>query len=273
MFRVAYIKAQKEMEVYFFSLNSINAALFASLFTWAVGSMGTFSLFVNKNPSNKFLDFMLGFSSGVMITTSFFSLLSRGLEVAETPFMPIFGFIMGAIFIRFLDVILPHLHIGHPLQDKEGIETHWHKAILFFSAVTLHNVPEGLALGTSFSDVSQHGINSSAFALTVGIAIQNIPEGLVVSFSLRREGVGLMRSSLLGILSGFPEPVFSLLGAFVSSSYHGLISLFMGFAAGAMVFVVIEEAIPEAHRSGNVDLATGGAITGITLMLLLESLL
>lgn len=169
--------------------------------------------------------------------------------------------------------MLPHLHIGHPLQDKEGIDTHWHRAILFFSAVTLHNVPEGLALGTSFANVHQEGLNGAAFALTFGIAIQNLPEGLAVSFALRKEGLSVKRSSLLGILSGFPEPMCSLLGALVSSFYPWLLSFSMGFAAGAMIFVVIEEAIPEAHRSGNVDLATGGAIVGIAMMLLLEVLL
>lgn len=256
-----------------FLLNPVKTALAISLFTWAVGSIGSLFLFVNKAPSNRFLDLMLGFSAGVMIATSFLSLLSPGLEVAETPFTPIFGFLVGAVFIRILDMVLPHLHIGHPLQRKEGINTQWQKAVLFFSAVALHNVPEGFALGTSFTDLYQQGVNSGSFALTLGIAIQNLPEGLAVSFALKREGLSVRRSSLLGILSGFPEPVCSLLGALVSSSYPWLLSFSMGFAAGAMIFVVIEESIPEAHRSGNVDLATGGAIGGIALMLLLEVML
>ena len=183
------------------------------------------------------------------------------------------GFGMGAAFLRFADWLLPHLHLQAPMEAAEGIQTRWHKTTLLVLAITLHNIPEGLAVGVAFG-AAAHGLNSAtvagAVALAVGIGIQNFPEGMAVSMPLRREGVSALRSLWYGQLSGMVEPVAGVIGAAAVVLWQPILPYALSFAAGAMIFVVIEEVVPEAQSSGHADAATMGAICGFIVMMVLD---
>lgn len=248
-------------------------ALLATLFTWGMTALGALGVFLRREPSRKFLDTMLGFAAGVMIAASFFSLLLPAIELTGSWLEATVGFLAGGGFLRLVDMILPHLHLGFPAHEAEGLKTSWHRAVLLVLAVTLHNVPEGLAVGVAFGALAP-GMGSSslggALALALGIGIQNLPEGLAVSVPLRREGLSAKRSFLFGQLSGAVEPVAGVLGAALVMYALPLLPYALGFAAGAMIFVVVEEVVPESQRAGHGDLATAGAMVGFALMMALD---
>jgi ZIP family zinc transporter len=224
------------------------------------------------------LDAMLGFAGGVMIAASYWSLLAPAIEMSEGKSIPswlpaVVGFLAGGLFLRALDKLLPHLHIGFPTEEAEGVKTSWRRSTLLILAITLHNIPEGLAVGVAFGALAA-GVPattlSAAIALAIGIGIQNFPEGLAISMPLRREGLSRRKSFWYGQLSGFVEPVAGVIGAAAVIVAQPILPYALAFAAGAMIFVVIEELIPEAQRGGNTDLATIGGMVGFAVMMLLD---
>jgi ZIP family zinc transporter len=260
------------------NLNPVTQALIATLFTWGVTALGAAMVFFFKSINRKVLDFMLAFAGGVMIAASFWSLLAPAIEMAENngqqAWIPaVVGFLAGGVFIRLIDLVLPHLHIGYPMSEAEGIHTHWKRSILLVLAITIHNIPEGLAVGVAFGAL-KYGLTEASFAaacaLAIGIAIQNFPEGAAVAVPLRREGVGRFKSFWYGQLSGMVEPAAGVLGALAVIYVAPLLPYALAFAAGAMIFVVVEEVIPESQRAGNTDLATTGAMIGFAVMMALD---
>ncbi len=244
-----------------------------------VTALGAALVFVFKTVNKKVLDTMLGFAAGVMIAASFWSLLAPAIEMAEQSgkgpaWIPAFvGFILGAGFLWLVDKTLPHLHLGFPRSEAEGIKTGWQRSILLVLAITLHNIPEGLAVGVAFGAVGA-GIPSAtlagALALALGIGIQNFPEGTAVSAPLRREGFSRLKSFWYGQLSGFVEPIAGVIGAALVLLIKPLLPYALSFAAGAMIYVVVEELIPESQLEKNTDMATIGTILGFSVMMLLD---
>lgn len=265
-------------------LNPITMALIATIFTWFVTALGAATVFFTKTVNQKLLDAMLGFAAGVMIAASYWSLLAPAIEMSEVnaaagglpSWVPAaIGFMSGALFLFSIDKILPHLHIGFRVEEAEGIKTTWHRSVLLVLAITLHNFPEGLAVGVAFGALAYHDnitieMLAGPVALAIGIALQNFPEGLAVSMPLRREGFGRFRSFWYGQLSAVVEPIAGVIGAAMVLIMEPLLPYALSFAAGAMIFVVVEELIPESHRKGNTDLATMGAMVGFTVMMILD---
>jgi ZIP family zinc transporter len=259
-------------------LHPVLQALLATLFTWAMTALGAATVFMARDVSRKVLDGLLGFAAGVMIAASFWSLLAPAIEMSAGAAMPVWfpaaaGFLIGGVFLRVADRLLPHLHIGFPLEEAEGIKTSWQRSTLLILAITLHNIPEGLAVGVAFGAVVA-GLPSAtlaaAIALAIGIGIQNFPEGLAVSMPLRREGMSRLKSFWYGQLSGIVEPAAGVIGAAAVIFARPLLPYALGFAAGAMIFVVVEEVVPESQRGGNTDLATMGAMIGFAVMMILD---
>jgi zinc transporter, ZIP family len=262
----------------FTSLTPIVQALLATLFTWFLTALGAGLVFFFKSINRTVLDSMLGFAAGVMIAASFWSLLAPAIEMSESagqlPWLaPLIGFLAGGAFLKLSDSLLPHVHIGMPTESAEGVKTHWKRSILLVTAITLHNIPEGLAVGVAFGAVAA-GLPSAtlagAVALAIGIGIQNFPEGAAVSIPLRREGLSRRKSFYYGQLSGVVEPVAGVIGAVAVLTMQPLLPYALSFAAGAMIYVVIEELIPEAQTSGNSDVATIGTMLGFAVMMVLD---
>jgi ZIP family zinc transporter len=262
----------------FANFHPVLQALSGTLFTWLLTALGAAIVFITKKVNLKLLDSMLGFAAGVMIAASFWSLLAPAIEMAESSFLPSFipaavGFMFGGVFLRVVDKVMPHLHLGLPTEDAEGIKSSLHRSILLVLAITLHNIPEGLAVGVAFGAVA-YGLPSAtltgAIALALGIGIQNFPEGLAVSMPLRREGLSRGKSFWYGQLSGVVEPVAGVLGAAIVLIARPVLPYALSFAAGAMIFVVVEELIPESQRGKNTDIATMGAMLGFTVMMILD---
>ncbi len=263
---------------YLANLHPVLQALVGTLFTWFLTACGAAAVFVTKTINRKLLDAMLGFAAGVMIAASFWSLLAPAIEMSEgkalPPFVPaVIGFLLGGIFLRVVDRILPHLHLGFPMEEAEGIKTSLQRSILLVLAITLHNIPEGLAVGVAFGAVA-YGLPSAtltgAVALAFGIGIQNFPEGMAVSMPLRREGLTRGKSFWYGQLSGVVEPAAGVLGAAAVLIAQPVLPYALAFAAGAMIYVVVEELIPESHLEGHGDIATVGAMFGFAVMMLLD---
>ena len=263
---------------WFVALDPVVQALVATCFTWFLTALGAGLVFFFKAINRKLLDGMLGFSAGVMIAASFWSLLAPAIEMAEgmgqLPWVPaVVGFLSGGVFLGIIDKILPHLHLWLPREEAEGISTSWNRSVLLVLAITLHNIPEGLAVGVAFGALA-HNPDSvtlgSAIALAIGIGIQNFPEGTAVSVPLRREGMSRLKSFLYGQFSGIVEPVAGVIGAVAVLTVSSLLPYALSFAAGAMIFVVIEELIPESQFEKNTDIATMGAMLGFAVMMLLD---
>lgn len=260
------------------SLHPIWQAFLATLFTWAMTALGAGAVYLHQEPSRKTLDAMLGFAAGVMIAASFWSLLAPALEMAEGGTLPpwlvvAFGFMCGGGFLRLIDRFLPHLHLNFPMSEAEGIKTAWPRSTLMVLAITMHNIPEGLAVGVAFGAVGAGFPEASlagAIALSIGIGIQNFPEGLAVSVPLRRDGFSQHRSFLIGQFSGMVEIAAGVAGAALVLIAQPLLPFSLAFAAGAMIFVVVEEVIPESQQGHNTDLATFGAMLGFTVMMILD---
>lgn len=265
----------------FQGLNPVMQALLAGGFTWGVTALGASLVFFTKRVNRALLDAMLGFAAGVMIAASFWSLLVPAIDMAAaqgmTEWVPAaIGFLTGGIFLRVADNFLPHLHLGARRSEAEGVQTSWRRATLLVLAITLHNIPEGLAVGVAFGaaasgmSLASGATLASAVVLAMGIGMQNFPEGVAVSVPLRAEGVSRMRSFWYGQLSGFVEPVSAVIGAAAVLTVRPILPYALAFAAGAMIYVVVEELIPESQRHGNTDLATLGAMVGFTVMMVLD---
>lgn len=262
----------------FLNYNPILLALIATLFTWFLTALGAGMVFFFKKIEKKVLNSMLGFASGVMIAASFWSLLNPAIEMAEGGSTPswvpaVVGFLAGGAFLLLVDKLLPHLHMGLPRDQAEGISTSWKRSVLLVLAITLHNIPEGLAVGVAFGALANNpdpGMLAGAVALAMGIGLQNFPEGAAVSIPLRREGFSRLKAFNYGQLSGVVEPIAGVLGAYLVLSMEPLLPYALSFAAGAMIFVVVEELIPESQTGNETDLSTIGAILGFATMMLLD---
>ena len=258
--------------------NPVLLALFAALFTWAMTAMGASMVFFFKSINAKVLNTMLGFAAGVMIAASFWSLLEPAIVMSEARgasgwFPAAVGFLAGGAFLFLIDKILPHLHLGLPISQKEGIKTSWERSVLLVLAVTLHNIPEGLAVGIAFGALANSadtGVLGAAIALAIGMGLQNFPEGAAVSIPLRREGFSRFKGFWYGQLSGIVEPVAAVIGAYMVMTITPLLPYALSFAAGAMIFVVVEELIPESQIGNETDLSTVGAMLGFTVMMVLD---
>lgn len=261
---------------FFSNISPVKGAFIATIFTWLLTAFGASFVFLFKTMHRGFLDAMLGFTGGVMVAASFWSLLAPGIEMSPGEgFVKVIpaavGFGLGALFIFSLDKVLPHVHIN--FKDSEGIKTPWHKTTLLVLAITLHNIPEGLAVGVLFGGVAAGIPEASiggAVALAIGIGIQNFPEGIAVSMPLRRQGVSKFKSFWYGQLSAIVEPVAAVLGAVAVTFFTPILPYALAFAAGAMIFVVVEEVIPETQLDKYTDQATLGFIGGFIVMMTLD---
>jgi len=259
-------------------INPVLLALYATLFTWGVTALGSSLVFFFKEINQTVLNSMLGFAAGVMIAASFWSLLNPAIDMAaamgQNPVvMAVAGFLSGGVFLLLVDRLLPHLHPGFDISEAEGIKTSWQRSVLLVLAITLHNIPEGLAVGVAFGALSCTGSPASfggAVALAIGIGIQNFPEGAAVSIPLRREKMSRTKSFLIGQASGIVEPVAGVLGAGLVLLMQPILPFSLAFAAGAMIYVVVEELIPEAQHHGSSDFSTIGAMVGFAVMMLLD---
>jgi len=265
----------------FAGLSPVVQALLATMFTWGMTAAGAALVFGTKNVPRKLLDAMLGFAAGVMIAASFWSLLAPSIELSEGGSLPVWvppviGFLAGGFFLRGLDRVLPHLHPGMKISEAEGIHTSWRRSVLLVSAITLHNIPEGLAVGVTFGAVGlgiTEGVPGAslgaAVALAIGIGLQNFPEGTAVAMPLRREGISRGKSFFYGQLSAMVEPIAAVLGAVAVLLARPLLPYALAFAAGAMIFVVAEELVPEAKR-GSPDIAALSLMVGFSVMMTLD---
>jgi ZIP family zinc transporter len=282
------------VKFWFVNQNPIIQALFAGLFTWFITAIGSGLVFFFNSSHRKALDISLGFTGGVMIAASFWSLLAPSIEYVEMQkelgltnmpswLAPTIGFFLGALFLFGLDKIIPHLHMFEKKTNAEGVNTKWQKTILLVLAIAMHNIPEGLAVGVAFGAIASPEIVNnlnveiftlgSAIALAIGIGIQNFPEGFAVSMPLRRQGMSKFKSWQWGQLSAIVEPIFAVIGAAIVLQVLPILPYALAFAAGAMIFIVVEEVIPESQKGGNTDLATMGLIAGFIVMMGLDVVL
>lgn len=267
-----------EIVTYFENINPVQAALYAGLFTWLLTALGASVVFLFKTMNQVLLDGMLGFTGGIMVAASFWSLLSPAIAMSEGEgFVKVIpaavGFSLGALFLFGLDKILPHLHINFKEKDSEGVKTPWQKTTLLTLAITLHNIPEGLAIGILFGGVAMgipEATITGALTLAIGIGVQNFPEGIAVAMPLRRMGMSRKKSFLYGQSSALVEPVAAVIGAMAVAFFTPILPYALAFAAGAMIFVVIEEVVPETQQNKNTDIATLGFILGFIVMMSLD---
>lgn len=267
------------MEDFFRQFSPVMQALIATLFTWGVTAAGAALVFCMSSVNKKLMDCMLGFAAGVMIAASFWSLLAPGIEMAgnlgHTPWLTaVIGFMGGGLFMRLTDKFLPHLHLDQKMDESEGIKTSWQRSTLLVLAITLHNIPEGLAVGVAFGAVAA-GLPSAtmggAIALAIGIGLQNFPEGTAVAMPLRREGMSKWKSFMMGQASGLVEPIAGVCGALFVMKMQGILPYALCFAAGAMIFVVVEELIPESQsHHENIDIVTMATMVGFSVMMILD---
>ena len=263
---------------WFKDINPVMQALLGTCFTWGVTALGASLVFLFTTIKKELFSGMLGFASGVMIAASFWSLLAPSIAMSEDigfiPWVPpLIGFLAGGLFLWIIDKTLPHLHSGMKTSDAEGLKTGWQRSILLVLAITLHNIPEGLAVGVAFG-ASGAGLSyatlTGAIALSIGIGIQNFPEGAAVSLPLRREGFSKAKAFWYGQMSGIVEPIAGVLGAYSVMAIRPLLPYALAFAAGAMIYVVVEELIPEGKSDKHSDAATIGAMLGFAVMMTLD---
>jgi ZIP family zinc transporter len=269
----------EQLEQLFFQIGPIWSALLATTFTWLLTALGASLVFFFKGMDRSFLDPMLGFTGGVMVAASFWSLLNPAIEISEKLYpgfswMPAaVGFLLGALFIYMLDRVMPHLHLNFGLEESEGLQTRLHKTTLLILAITLHNIPEGLAVGVLFGAAAlgmEDASVASAITLAIGIGIQNFPEGIAVSMPLRRNGVSRFKSFWYGQLSAIVEPLAGVVGALAVVFIQPVLPFALAFAAGAMIFVVVEEVIPETQRDRYTDRSVLAFIAGFLVMMILD---
>ena len=262
----------------FASWPAVTQAFVATVFTWGLTALGAGAVFFFRDVSRKSLDAALGFTAGVMIAASCWSLLNPSIELAEEMGMvkwvpPLIGFLAGAVCMRLVDYILPHVHLFGSMSQAEGMKTSWRRTTLLVLAITLHNIPEGLAIGVAFGAVAagyESATLAAAIALAIGIGIQNCPEGTAVAVPLRREGLTRWKAWWYGQLSATVEPVAAVIGCIAVTMMRPALPYALAFAAGAMIFVTVEEVIPESQTGGHADLATLGTIVGFAVMMTLD---
>ena len=277
----------ENLDIYkwFINQSPVLQALIGGLFTWGLTALGASLVFFFKTSNRKVLDMCLGFTGGVMIAASFWSLLSPAIAAVEKQqelgitnlpvwFAPAVGFLLGALFLYYLDKKIPHLHLFEPVENAEGPKTDLKKTELLVLAIALHNIPEGLAVGVAFGALA-HGMDigieiGGAIALAIGMGIQNAPEGFAVSMPLRRQGFSKFKSWQWGQMSAIVEPIFAVIGAAIVILVYPILPYALAFAAGAMIFIVIEEVVPESQRGGNTDIASLGLIGGFIIMMCLD---
>ena len=253
-------------------------ALLATTFTWGVTALGAAMVFFFRTANQKVLDVMMGFAAGVMIAATYWSLLAPAIAMSEesgTPsWLPVtVGFLLGGAVLAGVDRLLPHLHLGFPPSEAEGVKTRWQRAVLLVSAITMHNFPEGLAVGVAFGALGANPtpeVLGAAVALAIGIGLQNFPEGVAVSVPLRGEGMSMRKAFWYGQASGMVEPIGGVLGALAVIYVQPILPYALAFAAGAMMFVVVEELIPESQAHSHTDLATSGTLLGFVVMMILD---
>lgn len=269
------------MESWWTHLSPAVLALLATLGTWLLTALGAAMVFFFKSIKQRVLNLMLGFASGVMIAASFWSLLAPAIEMAAGRTLPAWliaalGFLLGAGFLWLADKLMPHIHLNTPKGESEGVHTRLRRSVLLVLSITLHNIPEGLAVGVAIGAAAMEGGGNaamlSAFVVAIGIGIQNFPEGAAVSIPLRREGLSRTKSFLYGQASGIVEPIAGVIGALLVTSMQAVLPYALAFAAGAMIYVVVEELIPEAQSGGHkgAHFATAGCILGFTIMMILD---
>ena len=264
---------------WFETLHPVKQALLAGGFTWSVTALGAAVVFMTRSVNRKLLDAMLGFAAGVMIAASFWSLLAPAIEISREwssvpDWLPaLIGFLLGGLFLWVVDQTLPHLHPDLPIEQSEGPKTTWERSILLVLAITIHNIPEGLAVGVAFGG-SVAGLESAtlggAIALAVGIGLQNFPEGIAVAMPLRGDGLSRRRSFFYGQISAIVEPIAAMIGAAMVVYIAPILPYALSFAAGAMIYVVVEELIPQSHRGGQVNWATLWLMIGFSIMMVLD---
>lgn len=268
---------------WFYGLGPVQQALAATLGTWLLTALGASVVLFTTRVSQRYMDASLGMAAGVMIAASFWSLLAPSIEMAEEAgyggfkwVPPLVGFVAGAVFLRVVDRVLPHLHPG--LADAEGPHTRWRRTTLLVLAITLHNIPEGLAVGVAFGAAAHGDLSEAqrmaqlgaAIALAIGIGLQNFPEGTAVALPIRRDGASRLKALWWGQLSAVVEPIAGVAGAGLVLLIAPILPYALAFAAGAMIYVVTEELIPESQSNGHVDLATMGVIAGFSIMMMLD---
>lgn len=240
-------------------------------------TLGSATVFLMKNKLNKKVEkILLGFAAGVMIAASVWSLLIPSIDMAQEqgilPWLPAaIGFMLGIVFLLVLDSLIPHLHLES--TKPEGIKTKLKKTTMMVFAVTLHNIPEGMAVGVSFAGalMENTGITlAGAFALAIGIAIQNFPEGAIISMPLKAEGMSKGKAFLYGTLSGIVEPIGAIITILLTSTVIPILPYVLAFAAGAMIYVVVEELIPESQVGEHSNIGTIGMAIGFTIMMILD---
>lgn len=253
-------------------------ALMGGCFAWFVTALGSAVVFLFKKIDRNVLNGLLGFSAGVMIAAAVWSLIIPSIELSREMNLiswmpPAVGILLGMGVLFIIDKLLPHLHAGLPQTHTEGIKTNWKKNVLLFSAITLHNIPEGLVIGVAFGSLnfsSVHMTIATAAALALGIALQDFPEGIAASVPLRSGGWSKWKSFFYGQLSGIVEPIGAVFGYLFVTFSKDILPYGLAFAAGAMLFVVIEELIPESQQEGNTDISTIFTIIGFVVMMILD---
>lgn len=254
-------------------------ALIAGIITWLLTALGAATVFIFKTVNQKILSSMQGFAAGIMIAASFWSLLQPAIESnsdSSMPWLPAaIGFLLGGVFIRVLDVVIPHIHQNatDSSQKQEGVNTSLNKNTLLVLAITLHNIPEGLSIGVAFGGVATGNAQATvlgAIVLAIGIGIQNIPEGAALSLPIHAAGQSKWKSFNYGQVSAIVEPIFATIGAAAVLVITPMLPYALAFAAGAMIFVVVEELIPDSQSSENTDLATLSLMLGFTIMMVLD---
>lgn len=263
---------------WFTQFSPTTQALLGGLLTWGMTALGASIVFFFRSLNQNVMNSMLGFAAGVMIAASFWSLLAPAIDFSEKNgqiswLAPAIGFLLGGLFIRLLDFVVPHLDLGVPEDQAEGPKTGLKKSTLLFLAITLHNIPEGLAIGVAFGAAAL-GLSDAtligAIGLAIGIGIQNMPEGAALSVPLRGEGMSRLKAFHYGQLSAIVEPIAAVLGAAAVLTIQPILPYALAFAAGAMIFVVVEQLIPQSQASGSKDLATLGLMAGFTVMMILD---
>lgn len=258
-------------------MSPVLLALFGTTFTFLATVLGAATVFLfRKEIPARIQRIFLGFAAGVMIAASVWSLLIPAMEMAEEQHMAhswlpaAGGFVLGGLFLLVLDHLLPHIHPGS--AQPEGIKSSFTRTTMLVLAVTLHNIPEGLAVGLAFGMVGQNSAISlsGALALSLGMAIQNFPEGAAISLPLKKEGLSNTRSFVLGALSGIVEPIAGVTGVLVAGSITSIMPWFLAFAAGAMIYVVVEELIPEANLGEHSHTGTLSVMVGFLVMMILD---
>jgi ZIP family zinc transporter len=250
------------------NLSPVALAALGGIGTWLLTVIGTLPVLVFREVPRRAMDAMMGAAGGIMVAAACWSLLVPALDLGGVrTALP--GLLVGAGALWALDQLIPHLHPEFPTEARtEGPRVAWRRATLLMAAITLHNLPEGLAVGLGFGT----GDVAGGFALALGIGLQNIPEGLAIALPLRRDGMSRGRAFMYGQLSAVVEPIAAVAGAWLVTVAAGALPFGLAFAAGAMLYVVVEELLPETTRSGNVDVATVGFVVGFALMMALDQI-